>query len=314
MKIGILTFHRAHNYGAVLQAYALQYVLTDLGCEVEILDYRNPAIDRFHNYWSLKYNTVPAVLYRLLFSFIPLKKKERNFRNFIGDFLHVSKEQYDEVNRPYGYDLYIVGSDQVWNPLITGGIDPYYWGMFLNDGRLITYAASSGDMSKLSSEFLAEIRRGLSRFSAISVREERLKNFLLSEFSIPSQVVLDPTLLAGSKCFEKICAGRLIDEPYVLVYQVGPSNVNLAGVVDFIARHYHAKIVKIGLCSPLRRLKHREIHYVNPDIPTFLSLFRYADCVVPISFHGVAFSLLFEKDFYYLKGSNTARVYSILTP
>lgn len=314
MKIGILTFHNAYNYGAVLQAYALQEVLIGLGNEVEIIDYRNSKIDRFHNYWSLKCNSFVKVLYRLLFSYAPLKKKERYFHDFLTNYLHLSNVRYDQNCTPSGYDLYIIGSDQVWNPLITGGIDPYYWGAFFKDGKTISYAASSSDMNNLLPEELEKIKCYLLNFSSISVRENRLKDFLYSKFLVLSQVVLDPTLLAGGNCFEKICVDRIIHEPYILVYQVGVSNSNLWRVVQFVAKHYHAKIVMIGGVHSFFQKKYKGFNFIDPDIPSFLSLFKYAECVVPISFHGVAFSLLFEKDFYYLKGYNMERIYSILNP
>lgn len=313
MKIGILTFHNAHNYGAVLQAYALQYVLTDLGCEVEIIDYRNRTIDKFHDYWSFKNNSIATVLYRLLFSYNYLRTKERNFCDFTRQFLHLSKERYDHVNIPYGYDLYIVGSDQVWNPLITGGLDPYYWGELLKDDRIISYAASSGNMNKLSSDDLKSIQHYLSNFSSISVRENRLKDFLSSKFSVPSQVVLDPTLLAGRECFEKICADRVIDEPYVLVYRV-ESNPHLREIAYAVASNFNAKLVEIGLDTWVNKRKYPSVKFVNPSVAVFLSLFKHAECVVSLSFHGTAFSLLFEKEFYSVKGGNMERVSSVLKP
>lgn len=313
MKIGILTFHNAYNYGAVLQAYALQEVLIGLGNEVEIIDYRNSKIDRFHNYWSLKCNSFVKVLYRLLFSYAPLKKKERYFYDFLTNYLHLSKMRYNQNCTPSGYDLYIIGSDQVWNPLITGGIDPYYWGALFKDGKTISYAASSGSMDKLPSEDLRKIQRYLSNFSSVSVREDHLKDFLDSKFSVSSQVVLDPTLLAGRDCFEKICAERLIDEPYVLIYQV-ESNPRLLEIARVVALKYKAKIVLIGLDTFQNKNKYPDIDVISPNVPDFLSLFKYAECVVALSFHGTAFSLLFEKEFYSVRGGNMARVSSILEP
>lgn len=314
MKLAILTFYNAYNYGAVLQAYGLQKFLEDMGYDVEILNYKNNKVENSHNYFSIKYNSILVVLYRLIFLYNQIKKKKYNFKSFVSTYLKLSKKEYMYNDISSDYDIYIIGSDQIWNPFITGGLDPFYWGKSLYNGRIISYAASTCDMNIYSKKYKNDIVKLLSRFSAISVREESVRNFLKSQYAIDSKIVLDPTLLVGRSCFENICTGRIINESYILIYQVGESSVEFESIIYELEKKYNTKkIVIISVANFVKKLNNR-ICYINPDVPSFLSLFKYAECVIPISFHGVAFSILFEKEFYYIKGYNADRIYTILDP
>lgn len=311
MKIGILTFHIANNYGAVLQAYGLQETLKELGHNVDIIDYRNTFIVSKQDYFSLKNTSVMKFIYRLV-SMNALHKKINVFKSFRKEYLNISREIYYSGPIPKGqYDLLIVGSDQVWSPNITGGLDPMYWGASAGDTPIITYAASAGDLSLLTQDDKHKVQRWVNKFHNISVRETKLNDFLKNECNIDSSIVLDPTLLSNKENFDKICAPRCIEEPYLLVYNV-ESTPNLKKIAYEIAKKRGLKIVKVGLPTM------KEKHYwdnslvITPTVPQLLSLFKHADYVVALSFHGTVFSLMFEKEFVSLKSWNMARVQTLL--
>jgi hypothetical protein len=134
MKVGILTFHRAENFGAVLQVYALQEFIISLGCEVEIIDYRNKAIERAYDLsdfsFFLRRKNIIASLFTLFVRLITFKDqsdRKNKYRLFREKHLQLSKKKY-LLKEDFGneYDIYICGSDQIWNLFITGGLDPVY--------------------------------------------------------------------------------------------------------------------------------------------------------------------------------------------
>lgn len=157
MKIGILTFHYANNYGAVLQAYGLQEVLKSMGHQVEFVDYRNPLIEKRMDYFGLKSNSIIKVLYRLLFNYTSLSERKKIFDGFRKDYLSISKRINSSDLSNTDYDILIVGSDQIWNPSLTNGLDPVYWGEATGDIPIITYAASSNDLSILPEELFRKV-------------------------------------------------------------------------------------------------------------------------------------------------------------
>ena len=311
MKIGILTFHIANNYGAVLQAYGLQEVLKKYGHNVEIVDYRNRFIESRQNYFSLKNTGVRKFIYYLI-SMNTLHKKMKVFKLFCEKYLNISNEIYYTGPIPKGkYDLLIVGSDQVWSPNLTGGLDPIYWGESVGDTPIITYAASAGDLTLLPEEDKHKVRKYVNNFNAISVRETRLSNFLKKQCNVDSPIVLDPTLLSNKENFEMICAPRCIEEPYLLVYNA-ENSPKLREIAYEIAQKRNLKIVKVGLPTIKEKLRWNKSIIIMPTVPQFLSLFKHADYVVSLSFHGTVFSLMFEKEFVSLKSWNMARVKTLL--
>lgn len=318
MKVGILTFHHSRNYGAVLQAYGLKEVIKSLGYDVETIDYRNPAIENRKSPFTLgKLLSNPLKFIKLFANnFYGYRKKVKSFACFEKTHLNITKTIYSPLDiRSSSFDLLVVGSDQVWSPIITNGPDTVYWGEYKPDNaRIITYAASSCTTDKLETDAFNDVEVWLNRFSAISVREERLKLYVESHSNRTANVVLDPTLLAGRIVFEKITLPKLVKEPYILFYQVGNSHNSLS-IVKKIAKLYHARILQIGMSSMSGLIKRKNdgITLVNASVEEMLSLVKYAECVVAHSFHGTALSLLYEKDFYTIRGDNMARVESVLS-
>lgn len=315
MKIRILTFHNSRNYGAVLQAYGLQEVLKSMGHDVAILDYQNPQLAYRKRPFSFKRFLENPIKYvqRLINIYVGYKISVRNFKCFEEHSLNIEGNQLArEEIRDYKCDVLIIGSDQVWSPVITGGPDPVYWGMERPKyARLITYAASSCDTKLLESEDFSSVSKWLDNFSKISVREGRLKEYIEENSNKSAKVVLDPTLLAGRQVFEKMTEKRLINEKYVLLYHV-ESTPNLLNIARTVSTKYGAKLVSISPLILSERIKNRDIYYYQANVYEMLSLIKYAECVVALSFHGTALSVLYEKDFYSVVGGNMARVEALL--
>lgn len=314
MKIGILTFHNANNYGAVLQAYCLQETLLQMGHDVEIVDYRNRLIEKnthpfvFSNFWRKPLYYIIQVLN----AYLPYRRRAINFQHFRSEYLHLSAHCYRDGKELCDslYDCLMIGSDQTWNPLITGGIDPVYWGKFApSHAKVVSYAASSGALKLFDA--VLDINSLLKNFSSISVREDRLLNFV-EQHSKKATLVLDPTLMADADILSRITTKRIVQEPYVLVYAV-ESNPLLMEVARKKAKSLKAKLIKASGASVKAWFKYRDVDFINASVPDLLSLIKYAECIVCLSFHGTAFSLVFEKQFLSVQGENIDRVRSVLS-
>lgn len=315
MKIGILTFHFARNYGATLQAYGLQEVLKSLGHEVQILDYHNQQIANRKSPFAFKQFLASPFKYiqRLVNVYYGYRISVKQFKDFEKKYLNVTNAELSEKEViEYDCDYMVVGSDQVWNPIITGGPDPIYWGMHKpKHAKLITYAASSGDTSLFETDAYRDVSKWLSNFSALSVREERLKDYIDKHTDNEVKVVVDPTILAGRSVLEKITAPRVFKEPYILLYHV-ESSPTLLKIARFLSKKYKAKIISISPQILSNQLRNRDITYYNATIGEMLSLIKHAECVVALSFHGTALSILYDKEFYSVVGKNMGRVESLL--
>ena len=318
MKIGILTFHHSRNYGAVLQAYGLQEVLLRMGHKVEVINYRNTAIEERKKPFTLrKFKSNPLRFFTLFLNvYFNYRRKVKNFRSFEGECLNVTKNEYlpnDILNSDY--DCLVIGSDQVWSPVITNGPDAVFWGAYKPiNAKMITYAASSSAISTLETEDFKQVGEWLERFDNISVREERLKVFVESHSNQKTQVVIDPTLLADRSIFERITSDNIIKEPYILLYSV-ESMPHLISIAKKVAKLYNAKIVRAGsngLTAMIRDYRNN-VTYKNASVQEMLGLVKHAECVVALSFHGTALSLLYEKEFFSVRGGNMGRVEALLS-
>ena len=135
-NIGIITFHCSYNYGSVLQAYALQKYLIKQGYNVKIIDYRSKNYNMYHllKLWMLKY---PVKLLSENRHLNRLIKRKYNFLHFISEHMRLTEKKYlysdDLTELNDEFNVFIAGSDQIWNPICTGGIDPNFFLSFVND-------------------------------------------------------------------------------------------------------------------------------------------------------------------------------------
>lgn len=290
MKIGILTFHRAHNYGAVLQAYALQTYLQSLNHTVELIDYRNEELLNVYKWFDFNRFKTRHLnnIYKELKLILPRKKRFKKFDEFINRYLNLSPKEYS-LN---SYDVIIIGSDQVWNTNLTNGFDNMYWGNFKinNNCKLISYAASMQD--EIPNGNISKIKKFLNNFNYISVREDSIAKILGTITNQNISVVIDPTLLLSKNQWKNLCSERIIKKPYLLLYQVRKNN-KAPKIAEIIAQKLNLKL--IYLSAGIDKNYSNEVIAAGPL--DYINLFKYADFVVCTSFHGTVFSIIFNRPF-----------------
>lgn len=313
--LGILTFNRASNYGAVLQTLALKDVCEKLGYEVHTVNYLKDTPD---NPPSLIGEFVSATsrkralfkLARGAMSYVGDRRRHKAFAEFRSSYLNESVvcTSAQEV-AALGYDVYVSGSDQIWNYNITGGqFDPVYFGRIPTAAQCVVYAASAQDTPfplDKELEFQAVLKKTA---VPVSIREQKLADYTAKVTGMRHPVVLDPTLLAGRDFLDKLPSGTPPKDPYILIYQIDAnpaSDVSVSALEKrFGCKAYTMTVPRLGSI-------HGRKGEAGPA--EFLTLLRNAKFLVTNSFHGIALSLLLEKDFYvYDNGGVMTRIDSLL--
>lgn len=305
MKIGILTFHFAHNYGAVLQAFALQKYLIEKGHDVEIINHVPPSmkngykmtmwrecISLKHPFRSIYKLYVESHLYRLR------KLRWKRFNSFINKNLILSNGQVVDSK----YDAYIVGSDQVWNTKITKGFyGPYFCRFSFNkDNRLYISYAASMEANSLNEVQKRTYKEYLKSFDYISVRESAFVSLLQPLTTKQIYQTIDPTLLVNRDFWDKMTICPNVGKKYILLYRVWGNEARL--ITNKMSAEYSLDVIE--LVSWLDYKTHKNKYQAASPID-FISLFKYADFVVTDSFHGTAFSIIFNKNFYFVKTNDS---------
>lgn len=295
MRIGILTFHNAINHGAVLQAYATQTLLCDMGHEAELIDYRNEAVEsyydnmRFHLGVLLKKRKKRYLLSPILFWL-----QRRAFSRFNRKHLNVAPK----TRKLNEYDLVLAGSDQLWNLQLTGGFDDMFWGntAAAQHTRIASWAVSAGSKAlPIDKEQTERIRTLLRNFCALSVRENSLQERISKLTDMPVVPVLDPTLLLPAERWSALCH-KVHTKNYVVAYAVEFWDKREVGrVAKRLAERMGLSLVLIRIYADTGSMKDA-LHGFGPD--DYLSYLKDASYVVTSSFHGTAFALMFKKQFY----------------
>lgn len=329
MNIGILTFHRAHNYGAQFQAYALQTFLSDHQHEVEFIDYWPEYRKGMYDMFDLsamgsdlqplqKLKKTTKSLVKLTLTYPSKKKRRERFEQFIAQHLNLSAADTIQEGKkiPRHYDAYVFGSDQIWrynqfNKHV--GYDSAYWGKYPADSaaRKVSYAASMGVLDEAYTE-LDFISGKLENFDALSVRENSLKDLLEPLTSKPICKVLDPAFLLDKTRWAKLAAKDVdLPEKYVLLYNLNKS-CRAASLADDLASKLGCVVIELN--SEVTPFKVSKRYHNTAGPAEFLALFENATHVISTSFHGVVFSLIYEKQFQSLGlGQNASRVTDLLT-
>lgn len=291
--IGLLSFHKANNYGAVLQAYALQKAIEKLGYNSEYLDLH---FNKGNNALTKKKKNIYFLLTKLKNvrkSFL-IRGRIRKFKCFCQNYIKVSSEKYygdKNINDATKYDSYIVGSDQVWNLRITN-VTKSFLLHFVNEKKRKSSYASSFGVDSLSKEHIKIFEKYLVRFDNISVRENQGVEIVRMITGREPQVCLDPTLLLPKKEWEEISEKRKYKK-YVFIYSMDDSNSMLQKAKE-IAREKSLKILAVGLKKKYKGIKN--IYDASPQ--EWITLIKNADTIITNSFHGTVFSINFNKNFY----------------
>lgn len=330
MKIGLITFHFAYNYGAVLQAWAMQTHLESLGHEVLIIDYRpqyhterygvtrslrvtarNLNIKYPKRYLRIAKGVLGTALENLQL-YDTRKNKRELFEGFINENLKTTSACYtlnDIEHVANQFDMLIAGSDQIWNASLTNRAfdDAYFLQFGKSDCKRIIYATSIGEtMPMLCIEHVNKLRYQL---NAISCREARDAVALGQMLNDKIECVPDPTILLESSLYEKLDIHQDKQSEYVLLYVLTPNKI-LEQKAKQLAKNGR-QVISI---SPIR-INAKGVKSIYPVSPTsFLSMIANAEMVLTNSFHGTSFSIIFEKQFVVgVHGKRNERLENLLS-
>lgn len=310
MEIGIITFHRAINYGAVLQAYALEkFIKNGLCCKnVEIIDYQKQAQKKAYKLFRPNNSLLSIVqnLYTLL-NINSLNAKYRKYRSFVEKYIDLSANSYDDTNTELlsqdstRYSYLISGSDQIWNVRMSD-FDESYFLAFNNNAKKIAYAPSLGrlDFTPLEEEYFI---RYLKTYNILSVREYQSSEYLKKFYSKEIPVLMDPVFLLSAKEWNEISIKPNVSEKYILFYSLG----NVAGIRKFVkklSRETGFKVVTI--LKSLRDVFSGFEKRFDAGPQDFLGLISNAEYVVTDSFHAVSFSLIYHRKFWAFSHTESA--------
>lgn len=322
-KVGIITFHRALNYGSVMQAYALQAKIKELYPDdsVETIDYYPPNIDKIRGIFvpvkSVRNiaRNLTALLYYPAFS-----RRKKSFDRFLDKYVKVSEAKYcaedNMKDLDEKYDILVAGSDQIWNNN-TRDFSLKYFFPDAREARLVSYAPSVGNgvFEKGKNE---DVFEALNRFSHISVREQsgadKIGKFL-DRNDVP--VVIDPTVLVSKDKYETFASKNISHKKYIFMYSIKMQERFLNAVKE-ISRKTGLPVVTMFSGHSSFRVFNYGIEISKHSAPEdFPALIRDAEFVLTDSFHGTAFSVIYKKQFYAFvsedKNVRDARIDTLLT-
>lgn len=298
MIIRTITCHQSSNYGAVLQAYALLHYLQSLGHDAKVIDYRPPYMSLSHRI-PPRYNHF-GIRKLYLLSKLPgdMKgwRRHRAILPFYNQYISATDSQFVSVEQlqanPPDADMYIAGSDQIWNTLFQNGKDSAFYLDFGLPKRKISYAASFATESLVPGTEVF-VAKGLSNFDAISVRESSGLE-ILKGLGCEGRIVVDPVFLLSKNQWDQFDNLKIENERFILTYDFERRKSIIGRIAKRLAFASGCKIYSV---SPFRHgYADKSFVNVGPDI--FISLIKHAQCVICNSFHGIAFSMIYGKDFF----------------
>ena len=293
--------HRVLNYGSALQAYALQQAICDMGFSAELIDYIYP--NKEHLKISFKKRIKLALICIFFGNF--RHKKKRKFEEFYHAYFKCSDETYktskDFIEYPTNYDIYITGSDQVWNPIHVLNDNTFLLDFVPDEKSKISYA-SSFSVNKIDYNLTSRYSKYLSRYKYLSVREYSGVKIINDLISRKAEIVCDPTLLLNKKEWLSLLQNQqpLIKKPYILVYILRYSFYpypEINKIINDIQRCLDLHVVILDVSSA--SLNKRNSSLIKDAGPLdFLNLVSNAEFVITTSFHGTAFATNLEIPFY----------------
>lgn len=299
-KIGILTYHSGYNYGACLQAYALQTTLNNLGYDNEIINFETERFVTSREMFSRKPRRLKEIIKNI--SRIPywhtLHERERMFNNFTLDVLHSTpryKTEEDVITHAKDYECIVCGSDQIWNlsQKDAPAANLLFYLNFPKTQRRVSYAASFGKWINDAPLYESVILPLLNQFDSVSVREISGMKYLKSK-GIDCSLTLDPTVLLDKEDYEIICASRQIKEKYILMFGWN-TNSDLVSAAKQVSKYLGLPVYNI--VPPPRKMFCGIPRKLDVGPCEFLSMIKNAEFIVTNSFHGTAFSITFERPF-----------------
>lgn len=291
-KVGILTFHRAKNYGAILQAYALKETLCNMNCSTSIINYVSPLM-----LYGRKYNFIPKQI-KLFLQFLKKIKSLNtlktyyNFNKFRKLFFNEIKLRNIKFDKQF--DLFITGSDQVFNPRITGFDKNYFLDFVQDKNKCFSYAASFGlsykDLTDVEKNFIKE---NLKSFRMLSLREREGVDIVNKLLEIKTEVHIDPSLLLNRQDWLKI--SKIPKEDNFAILFLLEQNEKL---VNFAYNLAKSKNIDLIYFNPYNKKINIKTKIVNPSPQEWLGYMLKAKYILTNSFHGLCFSINFNKQFF----------------
>ena len=308
MKISLITLHFVKNYGSVLQTYATQKILENYGNEVEVVDYWQPRyLDKnllngnlvFSSKWNK--NILTRIIYKTI-KYPSLPKMCNVFNTFLNQQINLTSKRYFTIRQlkesPPCADIYMTGSDQVWNSVGNDQINRMYYLDYAPEGKKrIAFAASFG-RSSLENWEKTETKELLEKYDNISMRESSGVEIVTS-LGLNAVNILDPTLLLNKNDWEQIIKNKFnYKHKYLLVYMLKETPENTK-YINKVAKIHKLHIIRLayGYHECLKKGK----VIVLPEVDLFLSLIKNAYAVITNSFHATAFSINFNIPFICLQ-------------
>lgn len=315
-KIKIITFSRVHNYGAELQTYALQKFLLKKYTDVQIIDYRNKVVLAPYKVFSINKKNLKTIIKSLVKNVLfhnRIKKRFYNFTNYENKKINFTSRKYynSQELSEIKSDIFITGSDQVWNRKITDELsDEFTLNFKIKKGKKISYAASVGDVTQID-KYKNEYIKKISQLDNISVREEDAKWKLARIINKEIQSVLDPTLLLTTSDWNaEIENHKNNNEKYILAYVVSPDEEYIK-IVNNISKKTGLKVIHFELTNPGYKNVYKSYYTDGPL--EFIKLIKNAEYIVATSFHATVFSIIFNKKFWIVPHKTTgSRVTDLL--
>lgn len=308
LKIKTITCHNVYNYGASLQEYALLQYLKNSGYRAETISYNPDYLSNHFNFLSVSNPKFDSnFLFRSIYLLLKLPgrllslRRKYNFDKFSNKYISETKEYFTsnqelKDNTPEA-DVFICGSDQIWNSFFQNGKDPAFYLDFVPDDKLkIAYAASFATET-IEENIKPFVFEKVKRIDFVSVRESSGVAILKDLEFTNIKHVLDPVFLLDRKSWEDIASQEEVEKPYILVYDADSN----PSIKDFVLRMSQKSKWDIITISDRISYADKNLSSRGPDV--FLSLIKEASFIVSNSFHAVAFSLIFEKQFVVFKRS-----------
>lgn len=297
MNIGIYTYHFGHNYGAMLQAYAIQQALEDMGHCAKHVHVRAD--------FTLisKYERIPSkglkgkatgLIFRLLRKH--LRNRFKNFESFLRKNIKITKryKSNNELkNDPPEFDAYICGSDQIWN--LENGIEELFFGSYAPDDKLLISYAPSFGKTEIPPKYLTQVVTYLKRFDSLSVREECGRDLVSEVTGRKVSKVIDPVFLIGNEIWENLETAPSMKKPYIAFYSL-ESSKRTSRIVSSLSKEYGLPVVILGKPGGFMITCKTKLA-IDAGPSEFLGWLRHAALIITNSFHATAFAVKFDKPF-----------------
>lgn len=291
MRIGILTVHRAYNYGSVLQCYALQEYLKAQGHDVWVIDYRQPWTEAIYRTFSLYYirfwlrHKYPRAIIdyiRNIFNRHAILKKRKKIFSSFQTFLQTTHAC--KSNLPQDFDIYMIGSDQLWSHQCVGGEDPIYQGFFKHpiNSKVIGYAISTNQRS-LQQLGADRLKRIVNNFHKLAMREKSNSLVVKELIGIEPALTVDPTILAPVSIWDSMINHEWATKKYIAIYQARP----VAGDPFYLKN-------KAKQVADNNNWEIYDLSQMLYPVHDFISIIKYAQCVYTTSYHATVFSVLMK--------------------